>query len=72
MDTTILKNIKSGKQLFAIDQQGYQQGFLAVSILNSFVNYGLTVPTREILTGPGIIDKSNVETTMAGVKKGVR
>lgn len=71
-DETILSNIKDGKQLCAIDQQGYHQGFLAVSILNSYVNYGLTVPTREILTGPGIIDGSNVEATMAGVAEGTR
>ena len=58
-DETILSNIKDGGQLCAIDQQGYHQGYLAVSILNGFVNYGLTVPTREILTGPGIIDSSN-------------
>ena len=72
MDETILKNIQSGSQMFTIDQQGYLQGFLAVSILNAKINYGLTVPTREILTGPGIVDKSNVETTMAGVKAGAR
>ncbi len=72
MDETILNNIKSGKQLFAIDQQGYLQGYLAVAILNGYVNYGLTVPTREILTGPGIVDKSNVEATLAGVAKGTR
>jgi len=71
-DETILTNIKDGRQACAIDQQGYHQGFLAVSILNSYVNYGLTVPTREILTGPGIIDASNVEATMAGVKAGTR
>ena len=72
MDETILKNIQGGTQMFTIDQQGYHQGFLAVSLLNNKVNYGLTVPTREILTGPGIVDKSNVEATMAGVKAGAR
>lgn len=72
MDETILNNITEGKQLCAIDQQGYQQGFMAVSILNSYVNYGLTIPTREILTGPGIIDASNVEATKSGVKQGTR
>jgi simple sugar transport system substrate-binding protein len=71
-DETILANIKDGKQSCAIDQQGYHQGFLAVSILNSYVNYGLTVPTREILTGPGIIDAKNVDATMAGVAEGTR
>ncbi|MDK4742219.1 sugar ABC transporter substrate-binding protein [Rhizobium sp. LEGMi198b] len=72
MDETILNNIKSGTQMFTIDQQGYLQGYLAVSILNGNVNYGLTVPTREILTGPGIVDASNVEATLAGVKGGAR
>lgn len=71
-DETILNNIKDGKQACAIDQQGYWQGYLAVSILNGKVNYGLTVPTREILTGPGIIDKNTVELTIAGVKAGAR
>jgi simple sugar transport system substrate-binding protein len=72
IDQTMLENIKSGTQMFTIDQQGYLQGYLAVSILNANVNYGLTVPTREILTGPGIVDKSNVDATLAGVKAGVR
>ncbi|MEM5469582.1 sugar ABC transporter substrate-binding protein [Celeribacter marinus] len=71
-DETILANIKDGKQACAIDQQGYHQGFMAVSILNSYVNYGLTIPTREILTGPGIIDSANVEATLAGVSEGTR
>ncbi|MEI4488906.1 sugar ABC transporter substrate-binding protein [Frigidibacter sp. MR17.14] len=69
---TILNNIKDGKSACAIDQQGYMQGYLAVSILNARVNYGLTVPTREILTGPGIIDSANVDATMTGFKEGTR
>lgn len=72
MDQTILDNIKAGTQLFAMDQEGYYQGFLAVSILNNYVNYGLSVPTRQILTGPGIVDASTVDATMAGVAAGVR
>jgi simple sugar transport system substrate-binding protein len=72
MDETILNNIKTGTQMFTIDQQGYMQGYIAVSILNGHVNYGLTIPTKEILTGPGIVDSSNVEATLAGVKAGAR
>jgi simple sugar transport system substrate-binding protein len=71
-DESILANIKAGTMDCAIDQQGHLQGFLAVSILNLNVNYGLTVPTREILTGPGVVDKSNVDATEAGVKAGTR
>jgi simple sugar transport system substrate-binding protein len=43
-----------------------------VSILNGYVNYGLTIPTREILTGPGVVDSSNIKATMAGAKQGTR
>ena len=72
MDQTILDNIKSGTQMFAMDQEGYYQGFLAVTILNNYVSFGLSVPTRQILTGPGIVDASTVDATMAGVAAGVR
>ena len=72
MDQTILDNIKAGTQMFAMDQEGYYQGFLAVTILNNYVNYGLSVPTRQILTGPGIVDASTVDATLAGVAAGVR
>ncbi|MBV7380255.1 substrate-binding domain-containing protein [Maritimibacter dapengensis] len=69
---TVLANIQAGTQACAIDQQGYQQGFFAVSILNNYVTYGTTIPTREILTGPGIVDASNVEQVIAGVEAGAR
>ena len=59
--------------MFAIDQQGYLQGFLAVFLLDSYVTYGMESPTRPILTGPLIVDSSNVEATLFGVQKaGVR
>jgi simple sugar transport system substrate-binding protein len=72
MDETGLQRIKDGKQLFAIDQQPYLQGFLAVSLLNGKVQFGLDLPTKPVLTGPGIVDKDNVDLTMAGAKAGAR
>lgn len=71
-DEGILNQIKEGKQVCAIDQQGYQQGFYAVSILNGHINYGLSIATREILTGPGVVDASNIDATMSGAKEGTR
>lgn len=71
-DEAILANISNGSQACAIDQQGYQQGFYAVSILNGHINYGLSIPTREILTGPGVVDGSNIEATLVGASKGTR
>jgi simple sugar transport system substrate-binding protein len=71
-DEGILAQIKAGTQVCAIDQQGYQQGFYAVSILNGRINYGLSIATREILTGPGVVDASNIDATMSGAKQGTR
>ena len=72
MDDSSLQRIKDGTQLFAIDQQPYLQGYLAVSLLNAHVNFGLDLPTKPVLTGPGIVDASNVEATLVGVAAGAR
>lgn len=71
-DEAILAQIKAGAQSCAIDQQGYQQGFYAVSILNGWINYGVNIPTREILTGPGVIDASNIDAVLFGASVGKR
>jgi simple sugar transport system substrate-binding protein len=72
MNETNLDRIKAGTQLFAIDQQPWLQGYLAVSLSDAFVNYGLKTATPTILTGPGIVDKSNIDATLAGAKAGYR
>jgi len=72
MNETTLDRIKAGAQLFAIDQQPWLQGFLAVSLSDGYVNYGLKTATPAILTGPGIVDASNIDPTLAGAKAGYR
>ena len=72
MNETTLDRIKAGAQLFAIDQQPWLQGFLAVSLSDGYVNYGLKTATPVILTGPGIVDASNIDPTLAGAKAGYR
>ena len=51
---------------------GRLQGYLAVSLLHGYVQYGLDLPTKPVLTGPGIVDASNVDTTIAGAAAGAR
>jgi simple sugar transport system substrate-binding protein len=52
--------IKSGKMLFAIDQQQYLQGYLPVVFAVLFVTNLNTVGNGQpVLTGPGIINKAN-------------
>jgi simple sugar transport system substrate-binding protein len=67
-----LGRIKDGTQAFAIDQQPYLQAMLAVTLLASHIDFGTDLPTAPVLTGPGIVDASNVEATIAGVQIGAR
>lgn len=67
-----LDRIKDGKELFAIDQQPYLQGFYAVSIANQYLAYGVLPPQNPLLTGPLLVTKDNVEKAIAGTKAGVR
>jgi simple sugar transport system substrate-binding protein len=72
MDDTQLDRIKKGDQLFSIDQQPYLQGYLAVSMLYGYIQWGLTLPQKPILTGPAVISADNVDTAIAGAAAGVR
>ncbi len=72
MNQAGLDRIKAGTQTFAIDQQPYLQSYLAVSLLASAIDFGTDLPTNPVLTGPGIVDASNIEATLAGVAKGAR
>ncbi len=67
-----LDRIKGGTQGFAIDQQPYLQGFLATSLLASAIDFGTSLPTFPVLTGPGIVDAGNIDATLSGVAKGAR
>jgi simple sugar transport system substrate-binding protein len=72
MNQAGLDRIKAGTQAFAIDQQPYLQSYLAVSLLAAHVDFGTDLPVFPVLTGPGIVDASNIEATLAGVKLGAR
>lgn len=72
MNQAGLDRIKGGTQLFSIDQQPYLQSYLAVSLLASHIDFGTDLPVFPVLTGPGIVDASNIDATLAGVAKGAR
>ncbi|MGH3003777.1 MAG: substrate-binding domain-containing protein [Gaiellaceae bacterium] len=69
----VIKNLESGKMLFAIDQQQYLQGYLPVVFAVLFVNNLNTVGGgKPILTGPGIVNRGNAAKVAALAKKGTR
>ena len=52
--------------MFAIDQQQYLQGYLPIVFLTYYKLYGLMPGGGQpVLTGPGIVDKTNVDTVIA-------
>ena len=72
MDGAGLDRIKTGSQLFAVDQQPWLQGFLAVSMADAYASFGTAIASAPVLTGPGIVDAANVDATIAGAAAGFR
>lgn len=67
----MLEWIREGKVLYTVDQQQYLQGYLAIEFLYFYKKYGLC-PVGDVLTGPFIITKENLEPVVESVKKGYR
>lgn len=72
MSPAVLDRIKAGTQAMAIDQQPYLQGFLSTTMLAAHIDIGTEISTDPVLTGPAIVDASNIDTALEGVKKGAR
>lgn len=72
LSPSTLNRIKSGTQTMAIDQTPYYQGFLAVSTLAANIDFGTKLATQPVLTGPAMIDSSNIDAVFNGVKAGAR
>jgi simple sugar transport system substrate-binding protein len=68
----IIKRIQAGEALFAVDQQGWYQGWLAVSQAWMYDQYSIVPADPVILTGPALITKDNAESVLAGVADGYR
>jgi simple sugar transport system substrate-binding protein len=66
-----LEAIKDGRQAFTIDQQQFWRGYMPVLLLTHHLKYGLT-QANYFLTGPAIVDASNVDQVAALVEAGYR
>ena len=63
--------IRDGRQAFSIDQQQFWRGYVPVMLLTHYLRYGLRQPSH-FLTGPTLVDASNVEQIAALVEQGYR
>ena len=71
LDATTLAAIRDGSQTFTIDQQQFWRGYMPVLLLTHQIKYGL-VEGNYFLTGPALVDSSNIEATAALVEAGYR
>lgn len=63
--------IEDGSLLGTIEQQQYLQGYLGIEFMKSYLDHGF-IPGGPVLTGPHLVDKTNVETVKAQVAAGFR
>ena len=71
LDDTVVAAIKSGASAFTIDQQPYWRGYMPVLLMTHYLRYGL-LQANPFLTGPAIIDKTNIETVQNLASQGYR
>jgi simple sugar transport system substrate-binding protein len=73
LNAEVAGRIKSGDVLFAVDQQQYEQGYLPIVMLKLYADNANTVGGGSpVLTGPGFVDKSNVDKVAEYAKRGTR
>ena len=69
----VLTAIDEGRMLFAIDQQQYLQGYMGVSIMTQFVQYGLLLGGGDVVrTGPGFVTQETAAQVIDLSAQGIR
>ncbi|WP_425292288.1 substrate-binding domain-containing protein [Corynebacterium mayonis] len=72
-DAELVDAIAEGRVAWAVDQQPYLQGYLAVDSLWLAKRNGATIGGGgPVLTGPSFVDKDNVDTVTEAAKAGLR
>ncbi|WP_020666685.1 sugar ABC transporter substrate-binding protein [Amycolatopsis nigrescens] len=73
LNSDVVSAIKTGDVLFAVDQQQYEQGYLPVLFLKLHRdNANVVGGGRPVLTGPDLVEKSNVDKIGGYVERGTR
>jgi simple sugar transport system substrate-binding protein len=62
LNQDVISGIQDGDIAFAVDQQQYEQGYLPIVMLKLYAeNLNTVGGGQPVLTGPGIVDESNVD-----------
>ena len=72
-NAALVDAIKAGDVVWAVDQQPFLQGYLAIDSLWLFINNkNLIGGGQPTLTGPSFIDQSNIDAVAELAKAGTR
>ncbi|ADJ43697.1 sugar ABC transporter periplasmic protein [Amycolatopsis mediterranei S699] len=73
LNADVVAAIKDGSILFAVDQQQYEQGYLPIVFLKLYKENGNTIGGgKPVQTGPGFVDKTNIDTIAPYAQRGTR
>ena len=73
LNQDVIAGMQDGSIAFAVDQQQYEQGYLPIVMLKLYTeNLNTVGGGQPVLTGPGIVDKDNVDKIADLAKKGTR
>jgi simple sugar transport system substrate-binding protein len=73
LNQDVIAGIQDGTISFAVDQQQYEQGYLPVVMLKLYAqNLNTVGGGQPVLTGPGIVDSTNVAQVADLASKGTR
>jgi simple sugar transport system substrate-binding protein len=71
LSPTVLKAVADGREAFCIDQQPYLYGYLAVSFLKLYHDYGI-IPVSSVYTGPFFVTKETASQVIKLASQGIR
>jgi simple sugar transport system substrate-binding protein len=73
LDESLITEIKGGNVVSTIDQQQFLQSYEPVNWLKLHVEHGFVLaPGVDLLTGPALVDSTNVDKVAEGVEAGYR
>lgn len=73
VNADVIKAVKDGSLLFAVDQQPYTQGYLPVTFLKLYAdNANVIGGGQPVLTGPSFVTKDNADTIEQYAARGTR
>jgi simple sugar transport system substrate-binding protein len=68
----VVRALQRGQMEFALDQQQWLQGYLAVEFLTFYVRYGFTPPSPFIRTGPAVVTPRTIAKYVEDARQGIR